>query len=215
MASGSFQPSLMDSDLVRVRWTHTRQEILVAARRVFARQGVHNTSFAQIAAELHVGRSALYYYFDSKEQLVEQAVAGLMEEYHVEFGPLHESLSTREAVRIVFDRYFQRFEQLGRDDLRFFYRTILEDADVPEVHRAYAFEANAFHEGVCRLLRRGQERKEIRTNIEIEEAAYEIVGSLIGTQFLWVMDPAYPLASLSGNFVNRWLARLESPGKPR
>jgi TetR/AcrR family acrAB operon transcriptional repressor len=47
----------------------TRQGILAAARRVFARQGVTRTTFAEIAAAAGVTRGAIYWHFADKTEL--------------------------------------------------------------------------------------------------------------------------------------------------
>jgi len=47
----------------------TRQEILAAARRVFARQGVTRTTLEEIAAAAGVTRGAIYWHFANKTEL--------------------------------------------------------------------------------------------------------------------------------------------------
>lgn len=50
---------------------HTRRtQILVAAHRLFARRGFHDTSMQDIADEVGLSVGALYRYFDGKEALV-------------------------------------------------------------------------------------------------------------------------------------------------
>jgi len=47
----------------------TRQDILAAARKVFARQGVTRTTFEEIAAAAGVTRGAIYWHFTDKTEL--------------------------------------------------------------------------------------------------------------------------------------------------
>ena len=47
----------------------TRQDILAAARKVFARQGVTRTTFEEIAASAGVTRGAIYWHFADKTEL--------------------------------------------------------------------------------------------------------------------------------------------------
>ena len=47
----------------------TRQGILAAARKVFARQGVTRTTFEEIAAAAGVTRGAIYWHFADKTEL--------------------------------------------------------------------------------------------------------------------------------------------------
>jgi TetR/AcrR family acrAB operon transcriptional repressor len=48
---------------------HTRQDIIAAARRVFARQGVTRTTLEEIAAAAGVTRGAIYWHFANKTEL--------------------------------------------------------------------------------------------------------------------------------------------------
>lgn len=56
-----------------------RQTVLDAAARLFAERGFAGTSFQDIADTLGVGRTAIYYYFKSKEEVL----ASLVEEITV------------------------------------------------------------------------------------------------------------------------------------
>jgi AcrR family transcriptional regulator len=46
-----------------------REDILAAAKRVFARNGFHQTAMADIAKEAALSYGSVYWYFDSKEAL--------------------------------------------------------------------------------------------------------------------------------------------------
>jgi AcrR family transcriptional regulator len=61
----------------------TRQRLLSAARRIFARDGFVNTRMADIAEEAALSLGALYRYFENKEDLFEQLVADIHEELYI------------------------------------------------------------------------------------------------------------------------------------
>ena len=52
----------------------TREKILRVARKLIARQGIHATSLAAIAAETGISRGTLFYYFASKQSLLYQVL---------------------------------------------------------------------------------------------------------------------------------------------
>lgn len=52
----------------------SRGKILSAALTLFAKQGFHSTSIAQIAKEAGVSKGLIYNYFDKKEELLKQLV---------------------------------------------------------------------------------------------------------------------------------------------
>lgn len=57
------------------------RSILEAALRVFAREGLTPATVDAIAGEAQLGKGTIYYYFPSKESLLENLVASLSEEY--------------------------------------------------------------------------------------------------------------------------------------
>ena len=57
------------------------RSILEAALRVFAREGLRPATMDAIAAEAQLGKGTVYYYFPSKEALLEELVASLSGEY--------------------------------------------------------------------------------------------------------------------------------------
>jgi len=60
------------SDLAK---SHRRDEIMAAAKQVFARNGFHATTIGDIANEAGLAYGSIYQYFDSKEDLFQALVA--------------------------------------------------------------------------------------------------------------------------------------------
>src|SRR5262245_50440447 len=57
-----------------------RRALLVAARRVFARNGLAATRISDIAAEAQVSQGLVYHYFPNKEALFAEIVEGALRE---------------------------------------------------------------------------------------------------------------------------------------
>jgi TetR/AcrR family transcriptional regulator, cholesterol catabolism regulator len=55
-------------------------EVYAAAARLFARKGFHATRMQDIADELGMQKGSLYYYFNSKDELLSELVAGSVQE---------------------------------------------------------------------------------------------------------------------------------------
>ena len=51
-----------------------RKKIIVTSGRIFSRYGYKKTTMDEIAAELKMGKSSVYYYFTSKEEIFEAVV---------------------------------------------------------------------------------------------------------------------------------------------
>jgi len=54
----------------------TRQEVLNATGLLFSKQGYHGTSMSDIAKKVGIGKSALYYHFESKDALCRKLMQG-------------------------------------------------------------------------------------------------------------------------------------------
>ena len=65
--------------LLRERYDRRRQEVVLAAARVFAERGYEETSVQELAEELGLAAGALYHYFGSKEQLLIRICDQLMD----------------------------------------------------------------------------------------------------------------------------------------
>ena len=87
--------------------SNTREEILVAARQLFAQRGYQATTMRAIAAEAGVNAALVHHYFGSKEQLLVAAMN----------LPLNPAAAIRE-LRDAGPR-----DQLGERLVRFFVRT--------------------------------------------------------------------------------------------
>jgi len=51
-----------------------RKKVIVAAAQIFSRYGFRKTTMDEIARELKMGKSSIYYYFKSKEEIFEAVV---------------------------------------------------------------------------------------------------------------------------------------------
>ncbi|GAA2093180.1 hypothetical protein GCM10009759_19440 [Kitasatospora saccharophila] len=75
-----------------------RAEILAAARRCFSRDGFHQTSMSDIAAEAAVSAGAPYRYFTSKDEIV-LALAG--EAFRLIFEPVERLADSTDAPTVA------------------------------------------------------------------------------------------------------------------
>ena len=78
---GTATPKLVDS-------AAQREEILRAARGVFARRGVRGTGLTHVADALGVGRSSLYHYYPDKRTLVADMLREMLAEEEALFDAL-------------------------------------------------------------------------------------------------------------------------------
>jgi len=62
------------------RSRNTRQQLLMAAREVFAEKGMDLTSIDDITRRADVGKGTFYYHFKNKERLIRELVRGMLGE---------------------------------------------------------------------------------------------------------------------------------------
>jgi AcrR family transcriptional regulator len=90
----------------------TRHRILVAARKLFARQGYHKTTISDIAQAIGLTTGAIFHHFATKDALLEAVVKGLgrgiklYSDYLSQIGP--GSLEVVEGVVGIMCEHFRR-----------------------------------------------------------------------------------------------------------
>lgn len=151
-----------------------RQSILDAASLLFIERGFGGTNINDIADAVGVSRTALYYYFPSKESMLE----ALTEEVTEKAGHLAASVSARDALPPVDALRQLILKHAGlilAHPLQF---RVVErsESNLPEPHRSAAEAARrAVLEHFVRVIQRGIDSGHFReTNAHI--AAFSIIG---------------------------------------
>src|ERR1051325_1118128 len=111
----------------------TLSDILQAARRRFAKQGLSKTTMNEIAEDLGTSKAALYYYFKDKEQIYREVVASEQQQF-IELiqGLLERKLPLAEKLKIYADHRFTSFRDLVNlsklsFDSLFRFRPVIQD----------------------------------------------------------------------------------------
>jgi AcrR family transcriptional regulator len=167
-----------------------RRQILRAAISVFAHNGYHTSRVADVAREAGVAYGLVYHYFGSKEDLLEtifrrtwSRMLQAVEEVEKEGAPAREQLAA--VARIVLGAW-----QIDPDLVRVLVREV---ARSPQLGREVDEIAHAFA-ALQRIVARGQERGELRTDVDPRLAAWILYGALEEILTGWVFDrlPAEP-----------------------
>jgi AcrR family transcriptional regulator len=93
-----------------------RREILVAATERFGRDGYEHTKWADIAADVGVGATALYHYFESKQHCLYEIMDEAIEDFHRRFVAI--TAEERHPVRAIEIVLVSCFDLSDRDVLR-------------------------------------------------------------------------------------------------
>jgi AcrR family transcriptional regulator len=93
-----------------------RQEIIAAATDRFGRDGYEHTKWADIAADVGVGATALYHYFESKQHCLYEIMDAAIADFHVRFVAI--TSRERDPVRAMELVMASCFELSDHDVLR-------------------------------------------------------------------------------------------------
>jgi TetR/AcrR family transcriptional regulator len=93
------------------------EQIILAARKVFARYGFSKTTMEDISSEVEMGKASLYYYFPTKENLFQAAIKHEQDEFIkktdsllIKYGSAEEKLKIYIEERL---KFFHELVNLG------------------------------------------------------------------------------------------------------
>jgi AcrR family transcriptional regulator len=179
------------------------QRIILAASELFKTRGYHSTTMDDIAEKAEISRATLFNYFPTKEALLLPWGQEIMEQHIL--PQLWKSMQTRLTVWQVFQFLFAKMNETQQE-----YPDVIQ-AFVQEAAKEYhsasiGSERIGPQEVYTHVIRYGQERGEIRTDLPIENLV-RYLGALQMSLIFRIMDPAF-----TENFsheIERLLAFLE------
>lgn len=143
----------------------TRERILEAVLRVMEREGLSRTTVRRVAEEAGVGLGLINYHFGTKDELIYEAVSGLLgERYQAIFQPYqHPEVDPETRLRLVF-REAGRLIQIESKYLEPFLSHELLTGDFETAQRVLPLVREIY----------GQDRREL----ELRLLAYSLVVSM-------------------------------------
>jgi AcrR family transcriptional regulator len=183
-----------------------RAEIIAAATRLFARRGIAATTMAEIAESAGLGASSLYYWFRSKQQILEVIIED------VNRAPLQlaEDLATRQGPALARLRELIQLDVEALCALPF---------DINEVHRLAAEDDDAFDrywsdrrrliEAVERLVAEGVRSGELRA-IDPHLTALTLLANDEATQNWFRGESAYGASEVAAHVTDLAVRSLQA-----
>jgi TetR/AcrR family transcriptional repressor of mexAB-oprM operon len=195
----------------------SRKQLMTAAIDCFARLGYQGTSIDRIARDAGVTKGAVYYHFRDKEELLFEAVkdrvGGFEQQVLEEVSPTRDAL---ENLRHVVDACF--FHATVSNHRRFIITLMIEALDTnPRLSTEFRNILRRMRAFLTSVVRRGQQRGALRTDVAAEAAAAVIMGGIIGAEVQHYQDPEeIDLRSVLDTLVEQltaWLAPVApAPG---
>ena len=172
------------------RRTARRAKIVAAARRCFSRDGFHQTSMPDIAAEAGVSTGAPYRYFAGKDDIIAE-IAG--DAFHMIFEPLEravehgDALTVPDLIRASVSRASEAVtidaagqpvpvEELLRCAVQAWAELLRNDA--LRAQASAGFEA--MRERMAQSLRRGKEAGIVAVGLDVDRATRVVMALLHG-----------------------------------
>jgi TetR/AcrR family transcriptional repressor of uid operon len=197
-----------------VRHEERRIEILVAAKRCFARRGFHGATIAEICDEAGISPGHLYHYFPGKEAIIAAITRTGLDYTAARFAEIDGR--AREAGGAAPDPLDTLAEEyalilaLGRDTRSSVHLDVLaEAARDPAIGKVLQDTSREMRDLIADFLRAGQARGRIDPALDVDTAAALLISLIDACKTLQVRDPEIDperSAATLGLMVRRFLA---------
>ncbi len=165
-----------------------KEEILAAAREIFARKPLNDVKIQDIARKAGLSVGGVYWYFKGKDEIVH----GLLVQNAEENIAALKSLSEMDTSALM--RLQKFFEQVlaSTEDLPELYLTGAKyqamSSPTPKTRAAMQRIAAGYHSGLEAIIEQGIARGEF-VQVNPQDAATALIGAYEGLMLLWVMSP--------------------------
>ena len=157
--------------------TGRQKEILDAAVNIISEKGIQNLTIKNLSKEIGFSEPAIYRHFESKIDIL-LTILSVFENKMREHNNLidSETNSSLEQLYLIFKNHFNNFSKNSALASVIFSEEIFQD-DKRLSEKIYSIMRYNF-EFIKSIIKRGQEEKEIRSDIDAEQLIIVIMGSL-------------------------------------
>ena len=169
-----------------VRHQEKRQDILQAAKRCFAREGLRGASMSSICAEAGVSPGHLYHYFESKDAILRAITDIVLQDVSEEFGRNLESSDALAALMSQAMRDKVNEEASGRVLVLDMLADAGRDSGLATILQEHSARMQAM---LAEVLRKGQARQRIDPGLDPQTAAAVLIALVDGSKTMGVRHP--------------------------
>ncbi len=189
----------------------TRQRLLDAAAQVFELKGYEGATVAQIAHEAGVTSGAIYAHYQSKAELLVDALRAHSERAA---GELLQAPDTPTDAAGVLVTLAERLRTRGVDRSGLLVEALLASRRDPELAEVLAVTIGQREQNMARLLAVGQERGELTTEVTPDAAAHFALMLGLGSVFVRALGLPPPAADDWSGFVRRLVGAFADDDTP-
>jgi AcrR family transcriptional regulator len=165
----------------QIQSEQTRQRIIQAATRLFARKGFYGTSIAHLAQAVGLTKGALYHHFENKDAIFFAVIASARDDWNREVA--RDVVQGEDAITrlsILLDEHTRRLDE--NDMLCLVLSSLM--AEMEDANPGYATVIQEMYAELIgfieRIVQKGQAAGEIRSDLDARLLASSIVGVLRG-----------------------------------
>jgi TetR/AcrR family acrAB operon transcriptional repressor len=168
----------------------TKEDILKAAKDVFARKGYTAATLADIAERAGITKGAIYWHFDNKSELYQQVLAqGFTGYYELmadiltgDLPPLEKIKKAMTAVLVA----FEHDEEYRASVSLLLFKTEASEEMQPVITRVVEFN-QAIYTTLTGLIEQGIARKEIDPAVDPAQVAFGLMGFVHGVELISIL----------------------------
>jgi len=194
----------------RIEKNHKYHQILEAAVRVFARQGFHQSTVAQIAKEAGVADGTIYLYFKNKDDILVQFFSFRAKQVFESFREaVDRADSSLDKLRNLVRRHLAEFQR-DRDgavvyQVETHQNSRLAEAQIKEMSQMY-------RDLISEIVEQGQQDGTIRKDLYVGLVKRLIIGAVDEVINTWLhSDGQYDLVSMADPLVELFMKGIGSP----
>ncbi|WP_065755822.1 TetR/AcrR family transcriptional regulator [Bradyrhizobium paxllaeri] len=180
-----------------------RQEILGAAMRCFLRSGLKGASTAEICAEAGISPGHLYHYFESKDAIIAALAEGRLEKISERLKDIVSG--GRSVVAALLSELGG--QPGGPAGFALFFEILAESRRNPEVGKIVHGHNRSMRGLLAEVLRYGQSRGEIQSQLDPEVAGAAIIGLTHAVKAVALQDPKQDASKVTA-LLQQLLVRL-------
>ncbi len=187
---------------------HKYFQILEAAIRVFARQGFHQSTVAQIAKEAGVADGTIYLYFKNKDDILVQFFNYKTKQVFDSFrSEVDRADSSLDKLRYLIRRHLKEFQ--NNRDMAIVYQvethqsSRLAEAQIREMSQMY-------RDLISEIIEQGQQEGAIRKDLYLGLVKRFIIGAVDEVINTWLhAEGEYDLVSMADPLVELFIRGIE------
>ena len=186
-----------------------RRQILEAALAVFSRKGFHAANVSDVAAEAGVSQGTIYWYFESKEELLNAALLAFFGDFGEESFRAVEGCETAEEKLRCLGRSMEGFSETAEGLFTLFLSYWSSSDKRDEVAQMWAELLAEYKDLVVGIIEEGVRSGEFQP-LDADSLVWAILGAYDGLAAYGLLMPDMDLSRINDVFMGTVISGLKA-----